>query len=127
MTRHILGWILVAAPFALVTIVAPAAAEACSLMPHQMLEIVDEDPDGEEPPQLPVVEVTNIKRGTGPRSEGCGESYVTSCDDVGWVTLQVDNAAPDVGYEIAISDGEPPPGQPIEPAGRFCPEMVRSC
>lgn len=84
-----------------------ADAEACSYSTNAPLQIVDEEPEA-APPDTPVVELEDIKRGTGPTRDGCISTYSTSCDDIGTITLAVENADPEVGYELAVSDGEVP-------------------
>lgn len=83
-----------------------ADAEACSLATHAKLEIVDEEPE-EPPPETPEVELENISRGHGPTSDGCFSQSSTSCDDIGSVTLKIENADPEIGYELEATEGSP--------------------
>ncbi len=45
------------------------------------------------------VKIAQIKR---------GEDSGNSCDDLGWVTLEIIDVDPEVGYTVALTDGSPP-------------------
>ena len=93
------------------TLVTPV--HACSLAGNQAHTV---DPQAQatdaSPPSAPVVTIQTIQRGKGP--EGCGQA-VFSCDDLGWIILQVSatdeqTAAGSLGYRIELVSGSLPSG-----------------
>jgi hypothetical protein len=85
-------------------LVLVGAAGACSLAGPQAFVV---DPgEGRAPARPEVVEVV-VKRGVGPRPDGCGE-VATSCDDLGWIGVTVADVGPDVGFVVRRASGELP-------------------
>jgi hypothetical protein len=100
---------------ALATVAAAPPARACSypaLTPHVIdpaAQAVDHTP-----PATPALTVEKIKRGQGPRNDGCGSS-ASSCDDFGVITLAnptADDQTPveAIGYRFALVSGAFPVG-----------------
>ncbi len=119
--RHVAVLILIAA-----AITSAERASACSFAPIPIHEI---DPALEgvdtEPPQGAIAAQVSVLRGSGPQTEaGCppGQS-LTSCDDLGVVTLTIqgpedDQSGPEeIGYVVELVEGAPPGGLalPAEP------------
>ena len=92
----------------------PASALACSLLGPLPLSV---DPELEDatPPQAPVVERVAIRRATGPNIVD-GQVESSSCDDVGWITLVLDqppgdaHRADEIGYLLERAEGTLPEG-----------------
>jgi uncharacterized protein (TIGR03382 family) len=100
----------------------PSAVDACSLLNPQPFEI---DPamqaTDHQPPVLTGLAVTDIKRGRGPESTGCGSSG-SSCDDLGWIGINpavTDDHTPaeKLGFLVSVVGGKLPQGLdvPAEP------------
>lgn len=69
-------------------------AEACSIVSGfgPDFEVgTDDPPDDVRAPNSPTLILTDIHRGRGPQSEGCGTQSATSCDDIGTVMLTLES------------------------------------
>jgi hypothetical protein len=91
-------------------VVQVSAAWACSYEQPQPFDI-QADADDEVAPPAPRAEVERVKRGQEPERNGC--SYEgSSCDDIGYVLLNVGSGDPasseEIGYVLEI-DGDAPP------------------
>ncbi len=88
----------------------PATAQAGE-MPYYEAFVVEADPADTTPPATPRVELLEVKRGVGPRDEGCGTT-ISSTDDFGSVRLELGEAGGDevVGYRFLPIDGSVPFG-----------------
>lgn len=69
----------------------------------------DSDASVEEPLERPELSLERVRRGTGPQG-GCGESYSTSCDDVGQIDVRVSPTPENVGYVLRKESGTLPEG-----------------
>lgn len=108
----------------LLVIAWPHRAQACSFEVSRKLELdpaeqaVDRTAPGDVVPGA-----VSIKRGVGPRSEGCDGQMATSCDDLGQLviglTAPTDDRTPGtkLGYRVRLVGGALPPGLtlPTEP------------
>lgn len=92
---------------ALFLVASPALA--CSIVGPSELVVDPELSDGIAP-DVPVLGDVLITRGRGPRKTAGGVSTSTSCDDLGFITIEVDETKPDVGFVLELLDGELPEG-----------------
>lgn len=84
-------------------------AEACSFMGHEPYETVEDGGDT-DPPGAPVLGEALITRGVGP--EGVFIQSATSCDDLGWITIELTEPDDDdaLGYTMEVVAGTTPDG-----------------
>jgi hypothetical protein len=94
-------------------------ASACDSPTLAVFEIRGDASD-DTPPAAPTASVERIKRGKGPKQEGCSQQ-VSSCDGSGYLLVNV-SAAPesDVGFVLEIKGRAPETfanyaGRPLEP------------
>lgn len=100
---------------AVATFLFAAAAFPCSIVvePH-VIEPAEQRID-RTPPDRVVAEVKNIRRGRGPVAHGDGTMAVSSCDDLGSLTIGVTTSddrtsKENLGYVAIRVDGEVPAG-----------------
>ncbi|MEQ1505436.1 MAG: hypothetical protein ABMB14_24605 [Myxococcota bacterium] len=86
-----------------------ATAFACSIAPPDPFAIVA-DPADSAPPAAPVVAWLDIRRGHGPDGPCGGPQAVTSCDDIGVVSIGFDDPGEPVGYAANLVAGALPAG-----------------
>lgn len=98
----------------LIGLLAAAPAWPCSIAVES--HVLDDGERGidKTAPSAPVVEVAELKRGRAPRQAGHGSFAVSSCDDIGMVTLHVTRSsddrtpAPKLGYRAVWVSGDLP-------------------
>jgi hypothetical protein len=99
-------WLMTSAP--------PAAA--CSFGPQVEHRIdASEQALDDTPPSAVEGASYSVQRGVGPRQQGCGQQMMTSCDDIGLITLEMGQATDDrtqrgaLGYRLEVVAGAAPP------------------
>ncbi len=80
-------------------------AEACSFIGHAPFELDDEVEDEQAPDAADYGEVT-LKRGVGP--EGVFVQSSTSCDDLGWISVDILAPEEALGFSAELLEGQPP-------------------
>ena len=92
--------------------ISPAAGLACSLAVtlHTLAE--DEQRIDKKPPAAVEASVVSVKRGRGPVAAGNGLMSASSCDDLGFITVRIDDLpgddrTPDIslGYLVIPAGG----------------------
>lgn len=107
---------------ATLVVVIPAVAFPCSIAPSfGEFEFIEEPPDA-PPPATPTVTVTSINRGTGPQSEGCGGQSSSSCDDLGFLHVEIAGLDDGAGVRFEVR-GDPPSGLDL-PSGAVSVEST---
>lgn len=81
------------------------SALACSYLPPEPFELRD-DPLDSTPPAAPKVRIRKIKRGVEGDNQGCGGEG-TSCDDLGYVDVEVTSLDEDAGVVLTLSGKYP--------------------
>ena len=95
-----------------VAVIGQGQARACSFgFPPYALDPAEAGVDTQRP-ATPVVSDVSVKRGTGPRGNGC-HATASSCDDIGVITLHVaatDDRTPpgDMGFAVSVASGDAP-------------------
>jgi len=94
----------------------------CSLISPAVFD-VDPTLTGDEiAPDMPEFNDLTIHRGRGPRKLDDGSMMSTSCDDIGFITIELMDPAEDdpedVGYSVDLLDGELPMGLTL-PEGTY--------
>lgn len=89
----------------LLSLLSPA--EACSFIGHDPYEVDDSLADDEAPGEEAFAAVS-ITRGVGPQGRFIQSS--TSCDDLGWISVEILPSEPDLGFSAMMIEGEPPDG-----------------
>jgi hypothetical protein len=117
------GWL--GAAFVSAMVLSSLRADACEVAGSREFTL---DPADTAAAPGAVGDVTyTIERGKGPRSEGCGKSSVSSCDDLGFVTLHF-GSSPDaatdptaVGYRVRFVGGALPDDLSVSDAPLLAP------
>lgn len=101
----------------------PASALACSFIEYDD-HVIDDTLSDEVAPSLPTLDAQSVNRGVGPSGGLFGGQSVSSCDDLGWVTLELsaedDLSAPEaLGFLFALDSGSLPFTLPTEAVRPF--------
>jgi hypothetical protein len=91
--------------FAAAAFVADPAL-ACSYAEAPRFELRD-DPNDTTPPAAPEARIRKIKRGVDGDSEGCGGGAESSCDDLGYVDVQLPSLDEETGVVLVLSGAYP--------------------
>jgi MYXO-CTERM domain-containing protein len=100
----------------------PSSALACSFIEYDE-HLIDDTIADEVAPGLPTLDDLSVTRGVGPTRSGFGSQSVSSCDDLGWITLALsaedDLSAPEsLGFVFALDTGSLPftlPSEAVRP------------
>ena len=85
-----------------------APAFGCSIAGPQEFLIDDTLVDDQAPARPELVDV-EINRGQGPRKKGL-VSMSTSCDDIGFISIELEPTGEELGYYLDLVDGDLPDG-----------------
>jgi hypothetical protein len=98
-------------------LLVPSRVDACSFGPHPTHEIDPAEQAADTTPPSEIGETTySVQRGQGPQGGGCSGESVTSCDDIGSVSLQLGTVSDDrtgsseMGFRLEVVDGALPSG-----------------
>lgn len=100
-----------------------APALACSFIDNEE-HVIDDTLEDEVAPSVPTLVDLSVTRGVGPTRAGFGSQMSTSCDDLGWISLQLsaedDLSAPEnLGFVFALDSGTLPFSLPTEAVRPF--------
>lgn len=105
-TEHAL-W-MAAGLVAVAAVFLPLDAAACLIPEPTPFETSDEEPaEDADAPERVEAEVVDVVRGKAPQKKG-NLTQVGSCDDIGQITVEIEDPAEDVGYDIEFVDGTKP-------------------
>lgn len=108
--------------FALASVL-PDIASACDY-PRPIPYEIDANSQDDEAPAAPRMEIERVRRGKEPDREGCSQ-HSTSCDDLGYALLHVEQGEADLGYIVEVKGKAPLRLAPSGPIALLQPGELR--